>query len=213
VSVLKRLGRHTLFALFALFLATTSSVPRALFPEIACANGCKACGKDCCFKDEKCDIKLQKCIPRRIISGIRFDNMCSIPEKYRDDVDEAFRVAAKTIAGKKSCRDAYTFVLKEEDKLTQMVQKFDSAKFALADNCKSLGDRLEKAHGSRAIQEVAYSQVGGDTMWFAESTLKAGTSKIVCSILHEMAHLAGANADPIMEMAIEKIHNGCACPR
>lgn len=179
---------------------------------------------DCCYES---DPRLKQYCPstrpepapankprQRNLTNDRFDvdETCKIPEKYRDSIAQAWEQAAKRIVGNAKCRDAYAAVL-FKDSGAQVLEKLQIEKFALADQCKPLLDKLQKAHNSRTLGEAAYSSTGGDTIYFAESTLKAGPGKIACSIMHETAHLAGADANLLFEPSMNKIHTDCNCPR
>lgn len=147
----------------------------------------------------------------RVLNESRFSSDCPISDEFKDKIDDAFKAAGRKIVGSLRCQAAYGLVLK--DKAPAVLPKLDDAKFALAEGCEPLRKRLITATESDEINENAYSWPGGDTIFFSESLLRTTGNAVTCSILHEVAHLAGASGDMVMEAGMEAIHRDCECPR
>lgn len=147
----------------------------------------------------------------RVLDSSRFSKDCKIPDEFKDKIDDAYKEAGRKILGSRSCQAAYSLVLK--DKASAVMPKLGEAKFALAQDCKPLLKKLVAATGSDEINEDAYSSTGGDTIFLSESVLRTTGNAVTCSILHEIAHLAGAPGDQITEVGMNVVHRDCSCPR
>ena len=69
------------------------------------------------------------------------------------------------------------------------------------------GDREAARLDPTYQQPPAFSIVGGRDVWIREAQLQRPATALAGTFLHEAAHLAGARADMIAEVAIEAIHN------
>ena len=149
--------------------------------------------------------------------GLRYGSDGSIPAPYRASLDQAVDLAyrlndkpsfaslfARTVSGLTGTRlgdDAYLAAL-------------DKAVVHLAETSRNQRIREELRRDAEAVARdprysppPAFSIVGGRDVWLREAQLRKGPKAIAGSLLHEAAHLAGAPANPLAEVALEALHN------